>query len=86
LGDEATDDLMAWWDETMVANRAAIRETADLYFERFEAKLEKGLAGVEGRLRAEMAAQRADLLKWMFIFWVSTVVPLAGLVIALYKL
>jgi len=33
-----------------------------------------------------MANQRADLVKWMFFFWVGTIVPLAGLVIALIKL
>ena len=33
-----------------------------------------------------MANQRADLIKWMLIFWFGTVVPLAGLVIALTKL
>ena len=78
-------------------NRAAVREVADLYFARFEARLEKGLAEVRSemdkgfsKVRSEMdvrlADQRADLVKWMFIFWVSTVVPLAGLVIALTKL
>ena len=63
-------------------NRAEIREVADLYFARFEARLEKGLA----ELRTEMAAQRADLIKWMFIFWAGTVIPLAGLAIALARL
>ena len=33
-----------------------------------------------------MANQRDDLLKWMFLFWVGTMVPLAGLMIALIKL
>jgi hypothetical protein len=82
LGEEATDDLFNWWQETARVNRAEIREVADLYFARFDARLEKGLAGV----RAEMAAQRADLIKWMFIFWAGTVVPLAGLAIALSRL
>ena len=63
-------------------NRAEIREVADLYFARFEARLEKGLAEV----RAEMAGQRADLIKWMFIFWAGTVIPLAGLAIGLSRL
>ena len=85
LGDEATDDLIAWWDETVASNRAAIREVADLYFERFEARLERGLAEVRGEFRAEMAAQRADLIKWMFIFWVGTIVPLVALLVALLK-
>jgi len=85
LGEEATDDLFAWWQETARVNRAEIREVADLYFARFEARLEKGLAEVRGELRTEMAAQRADLIKWMFIFWAGTVVPLAGLAIALSR-
>jgi len=82
LGDEATNDLFSWWEEAATVNRAAVREVADLYFERLSARLEKGLAEV----RSEMANQRADLIKWMFIFWVGTMVPLAGLVIALTKL
>lgn len=89
LGEEATDDLFAWWQETARVNRTEIREVADLYFARFEARLEKGLAEVRAEmatqgadLRSEMAAQRADLIKWMFIFWAGTVIPLAGLVIA----
>jgi len=82
LGEEATDDLFAWWQETARVNRAEIREVADLYFARFEARLEKGLAEV----RAEMAGQRADLIKWMFIFWAGTVIPLAGLALALSRL
>ena len=92
-------------------NRAAVREVADLYFARFDARLEKGLAEVRaemakesgqlraeiadvrsgvaeglGKVRSEMAAKHADLIKWMFIFWIGTLVPLAGLLVALTKL
>jgi hypothetical protein len=93
LGEEATDDLFAWWQETARVNCAEIREVADLYFARFEARLEKGLAEVRAEmatqgadLRSKMAAHRADLIKWMFIFWAGTVIPLAGLAIALSRL
>jgi len=30
LGEEATDDLFAWWQETARVNRGEIREVADL--------------------------------------------------------
>ena len=115
LGDEATNDLFAWWEEAATVNRVAVREVADLYYARFDARLEQGLAEVRSdmnkgfakvyaemdkglaevrselakgsaQLRSEMANQRADLLKWMFLFWVGTMVPLAGLMIALIKL
>jgi len=40
---------------------------------------------IEG-VKGAAAAQRADLLKWMFGFWVATVVPLGGLVVGLFTL
>ncbi len=104
LGDEATNDLFSWWEEAATVNRAAVREVADLYYARFEARLEKGLAEVRSEIasglaevrsemtsglaqvRSEMASQRADLIKWMFIFWAGTMLPLAGVIIALTKL
>lgn len=67
-------------------NRAAVREVADLYFARFDVRLEKGLAEVRSEMDKGLANQRADLVKWMFMFWVGTIVPLAGLMIALTKL
>ncbi|HEV8150820.1 MAG TPA: hypothetical protein VGP61_11595 [Gemmatimonadales bacterium] len=130
LGEEATNDLFAWWEEAATVNRATVREVADLYYARFDARLEKGLAEVRaelrtelskesgqlrsematalgqvrsdmamefakvrnemtegfGKLRSETAGQHADLIKWMFIFWIGTLVPLAGLIVALTKL
>jgi len=29
---------------------------------------------------------RSDLVKWMFIFWAGTIVPLASFMVALFKL
>lgn len=60
-------------------NRAAVREIADLYFARSDSRLDLRVA----ELRQEMAVMRADLLKWMFLFWAGTVIPLAGLILAI---
>jgi hypothetical protein len=56
----------------------------DLYG-RIEA-LRTDLYGRIEALRTELAVQRGDLIKWMFLFWVGTIVPLAGLMVALVKL
>src|SRR4029078_8650765 len=69
LGDDAPNDLFAWGKEAATVNRPAVREVADLYYARFDARLEKGLAEVR-----------------MFMFWAGTIIPLAGLMIALTKL
>ena len=46
-----------------------------------EARMDAGLAG----LRAEVASQMRDQMKWMFVFWMGPLVPLAGLIVALGK-
>jgi hypothetical protein len=53
--------------------------------DRVETRLEQSIAGLRSELRAELAGQRAELLKWMFLFWAGTVVPLAGLILALHQ-
>lgn len=57
-----------------------------------ESRFEIRLADFEGRmntgfaaLRAEVASQMRDQMKWMFVFWIGTLVPLAGLMVALDK-
>ena len=58
--------------------------------QRFDAKLEQRLSEVKaelreeiGQLRTEMrsgfADLRADLLKWMFVYWAGTALTVIGL-------
>ena len=74
--------------------RTDLRELNELNFARFDAKLEQRLAELRAELREEIAelrtemrtglhSLRADLLRWMFGFWVSTVLTLGGLMVAL---
>ena len=79
--------------------RADLRDLNELNFARFDAKLEQRLAELNARIdrlegrfeqlrsdvRAQLADQRSELLKWMFLFWAGTVVPLAGLILALHQ-
>lgn len=56
----------------------------------FETKIEQRLAEHRVEVAAELASlrgaladQRAELLRWMFAFWAATLIPLAGLIVAL---
>ena len=48
--------------------RTDLRELNELNFARFDAKLEQRLAEL-----------KAELVKWMFVFWVTTALALAAL-------
>lgn len=130
LGDEAANDLVTWVEQSSDRDLARLRDLAELYYQRFDARLEQRLAEFKAELRAEfreqidalrrelggevtaarremsgelasvkrelneesaslrvaLASQRSDLVKWMFIFWAGTVLPLAGLLVALVRL
>jgi len=63
--------------------RTDLRELNELNFARFDARLEQRLAELRGELLTEIQRLRADTVRWMFGFWVSTVLALGGLMVAL---
>jgi hypothetical protein len=67
--------------------RTDLRELNELNFARFDAKLEQRLAELRGELLVELRTGlqqlRSDMLRWMFGFWVTTLIGIAGLLIAL---
>ena len=70
--------------EVKVEKRFAEFEVkVDKRFAEADAKLERTAAALRGEIRTGLADQRADLLKWMFGFWIATLVPLAGLILTL---
>jgi hypothetical protein len=66
------NDLVEWFNAVDLTYRSDLRELNELNFARFDAKLEQRLAEL-----------RLDLLRWMFGFWATTMLTLAGLTIAL---
>ena len=40
------------------------------------------LATLKGELKSDIASSKAETIKWMFIFWTSTIIPLASLILA----
>ena len=82
LGHEVVDEMVNWFNQVDDTYRGQLRELNELNFARFDAKLEQRIAEV----KAEIADLGAKLIKWMFLFWAGTVIPLAGLAVALTKL
>ena len=58
-------DLINGMDATY---KSDLREMNELNFARFDAKLEQRVA----EIRAEMHALKADLIKWMFLFFTGS--------------
>jgi hypothetical protein len=90
LGEDIANELVDWFNAVDLTYRADLRDLNELNFARFDAKLEQRLAELRAELRQEMAqfrtdlrGLRSDLLRWMFGFWVTTLLTLAGLAIAL---
>ena len=70
--------------------RADLRELNELNFARFDAKLEQRLAEfdakwgtrwtqLDAKLEQRLGEVKADLIKWMFVFWAPTALAMAGL-------
>ncbi len=79
LGEDVANELVDWFNAVDLTYRADLRELNELNFARFDAKLEQRLARLEQRL----AELRVDLIRWMFGFWVTTMMAIAGLLMAL---
>lgn len=66
----------------MAHGHAALRTETAQGLAALRTEMAQGLAAV----RVEMGSLRGDLMKWMFIYWMGTIVPLSGLMVALVKL
>jgi hypothetical protein len=88
LGEDVANELVDWFNAVDLTYRTDLRELNELNFARFDAKLEQRLSELRSELQTEfrtgLHGLRADLLRWMFGFWVTTLLMLAGLLIALH--
>jgi hypothetical protein len=83
LGEDVANELVDWFNAVDLTYRTDLRELNELNFARFDAKLEQRLAELRGELLTEIQRLRADMVRWMFGFWVTTVLMLGGLMVAL---
>ncbi|MBD3387304.1 DUF1640 domain-containing protein [candidate division KSB1 bacterium] len=89
LGDEAVDSLIRLINESQTEQKAGILEFVE---EKFERRLTTEIGKVNERMTQEISKldikienTRADLIKWMFIFWIGQVAALLGILFAFFK-
>jgi hypothetical protein len=85
--DERLDVMSSRFDEKLGALSSRFDEKLEAMSSRYDEKLDAvatrvELVALEVRLDAKMARLRSELILWMFGFWTATVVPLAGLMLA----
>lgn len=64
LGEEASEDLAELLNSSQIEMAASVLETADT-------KFEKRLVEETSKLRQDLSKLKADIIKWMFIFWIG---------------
>jgi hypothetical protein len=90
LGDEVANELVDWFNQVDLTYRTELRELNELNFARFDARLDQRLANLRGEMQGDLAdlevrterrfaELRAELLKWMFLFWLGTIGPILAL-------
>jgi len=73
LGDQAAKELVDLINNTNKSVKEGVLETAS---DRFERRLSE----FKGEVKADISSAKADLIKWMFVFWLGQIGVVAGLI------
>lgn len=91
---------MDWFNAVDATYQQQVRDLNDLNWERFKAELHAAIAQSEVRLTEKIAQlevrltekfadrlsdTKADIMKWMFIYWSGTVLSIGGLMLVLLR-
>ena len=85
LGEDGADALVALINQ---ADTQLKVETLTFVEEKFERRLheEIGKVMVEfAKVRQEMAGLKADLIRWMFLFWIGQLGAMLGILFAFFR-
>lgn len=100
LGDDGADSLIRLLNQVQQEQKEDILEFVEEKFERrlskeisgVKERITEEISGVNERLTKEIAHVRVDmhknqanLIKWMFIFWITQIGTIVGLVFAFLK-
>ncbi len=97
FGEDLTNELVDWFNSVDATYRSDLRELNELNFSRFDAKLEQRLTELDAKwgghwtqldakLERRLAELKAELIKWMFTFWLPTALGIIGTAVAVVAL
>ena len=91
LGDDGAEALIQFFNEAQNANSQK-EEIIEIVEEKFERRLSEELVKLrvemtemKSELSNEMANIRADVIKWMFIFWVGQIGVFVGILLVFFN-
>ena len=67
-------------DEALETNNDVLLDKFDERWDKFEAKIDVKIADLKSEFNVKIADLRADLIKWMFLFWVGQVAVVFAIV------
>lgn len=79
------EERLARQDVKLDARFAENEVNADQRFGRQDVKWEERFAQLESKIETMAGSLRAELLRWMFAFWTTTTLMLAGLLVAVLR-
>jgi hypothetical protein len=82
LGDEAVDALIELINQSQTEQKNGILQYVE---EKFERRLSEEILKLEVKLVQKISETKADIIKWMFIFWVGQVAVILGILFAFFK-
>jgi hypothetical protein len=78
FGDEIANELVDWFNKVDATYRSDLKEINELNFARFDAKQEQRFAQFEAKfearfaeLRSDLAQERVEQTRWMFLSWAT---------------
>lgn len=66
-------------------NIAETRAELERNISETRAELEQRITRVEARLQTQLADTKAELIRWMFIFWAGQLVAMVGILFAFFR-
>jgi hypothetical protein len=75
LGDDIAGELVDWFNAVDASYKSDLKETNDLNWERLDTRLKY----MDAHLDSRIDSLRAELMKWMFIYWSGTVATIIGM-------